>query len=86
MPLVSLSPRSVDTVNLRLEIFLEDVFVLKMFRSCYYLQKHCIYVVVNITNRVNMSVNVQMLCANTVLFLRKGLGDSWNKSCMDTRR
>lgn len=68
MPLVSLSSRSVDSVNLRLETFLADVFVLKMFRSCYYLKKHYIYVVVNITNRVNMNVNVQMLCANTVLF------------------
>lgn len=72
MPLVSLSSRSVDSVNLRLETFLADVFVLKMLRSCYYLQKHCICVVVNIMNRVNMRikhVNVQMLCAHTVLFL-----------------
>ena len=54
MPLVSLSSRSVDSVNLRLETFLEDVLVLKMLRSCYYLQRHGIYVVVNIMNKVNM--------------------------------
>lgn len=75
MPLVSLSSRSVDSVNLRLETFLEDVLVLKMFRSCYYLQRHCIYVVVNIMNKVNMGikhVKVQMFCANTVLCFVKG--------------
>lgn len=72
MPLVSLSARTVDSVNLRLETFLADVLVLKMFRSCYYLQTHCIYVVVNIMSKVNMRikcVNVQMLCENSVLFL-----------------
>lgn len=61
--------------NLRLETFLEDVLVLKMFRSCYYLQRHSIYVVVNIMNKVNMGIRhakVQMFCANTVLFFVKG--------------